>query len=385
MKFTSSGSYEKIDQSALGDRVVAAWSSRGHEDICWDTFLQETPLGEYRQSTIWAQAKSTEGWKPLRVVLTVDGEMVGGFQILWRQSWRGRIGYVSGGPVVLPGHPGLAEYATELLQKVARRERLRALAVQPPGLCKQMSARLAGSGFLLEVSADVNEATCVVDLRDGFEAVERRMSRETRRCAKLAVNRGVTIREGGRDDLQTFFELMLSTCRRQGAEPNPANVRYFLALWDAARPGGCVRLFFATYENQPLAGYVCIIFGQTVSLWKKGWTSTEGRRYPNDLITYEVLKWASSTGYQFCDFCSLDKRMAIAMLSGNPLSPEQERSRHMFNLRFGAGPRLLPEARVYLPNPLIRLAYRVIFHKKIRQAEENYRLADQAAKFVGRA
>src|ERR1019366_682020 len=163
MKFAPSCSYEKLDQSTLGDRVVAAWISRGREDTYWDTFLQETPLGQFQQSTIWAQAKDTEGWKPLRVVLTVDGEIVGGFQILWRGSWRGRSGYVSKGPVVLPDYPGLAEYATELLLKLARRERLRALVVQPPDLCKQLSARLAGNGFELDMLAKVNDVTWIID------------------------------------------------------------------------------------------------------------------------------------------------------------------------------------------------------------------------------
>jgi hypothetical protein len=63
--------------------------------------------------------------------------------------------------------------------------------------------------------------------------------------------------------------------------------------------------------------------------------------------------------------------MGIAMLNGEPLTAEQERSRYMFFARFGGSPRLQPEARVYFPNPLIRFAYRVFFYKKIQQAEKD--------------
>ena len=198
------------------------------------------------------------------------------------------------------------------------------------------------------------------------------------------MNRGVSIREGGRQDLDSFFELMLSTCRRQRVDPNPPDVRHLLALWDAVQSAGCIRLFFTEYDGKPLTGQICIAFGNTVVLWKKGWTCTESRRNPNDLSMYEALKWACQHGYHFIDFSAFDRRMAIAMLSGEPLSPEQEDSRHMFNARFGGRPLLLPRARVYFPNPLIRSAYRVFFYKSVRQADQDYKLGRELANKPGR-
>src|ERR1019366_266993 len=181
----------------------------------------------------------------------VEDEIVAGFQILWQSSWRGRMGYVSKGPVVLPGYSGLAEYATALLQKLARKERLRALVVQPPDSCIQTSETLAFSGFMPDLFAKVNHATWILELDDGFDAVEQRMSAVKRRVARQAVKLGVSIREGDRRDLGTFFELMLSTCRRLGVEPNPRDMSSLLALWDAGEPGGCILLFFAEYEAKP--------------------------------------------------------------------------------------------------------------------------------------
>jgi hypothetical protein len=374
MKLAPSGSYEKIHQIKLREGTAVAWISRGLVDNHWDKFLQESPLGQFQQSAIWSQTKNTEGWNPVRVVLTVDEELVGGFQMLWRSSWRGRIGYVSKGPVVLPGFPELAEFATDLLQQLTHSERLRGLVVQPPDLCKQMAANLAMRGFDFNMLVGVNEATCIVDLGDGFEGIEQRMSKWTRKKIRQALNRGIRIREGEKKDVKTFFELMLSTCRRQGVEPAPGDERTILALWDAAQPTQGIRLTFAEHEGKPLAGLVCILFGQTVSFWKKGWTSSDGRLHPNEPLMQEMLKWSSSRGYRFADFCALDKEMAVAMVSGEPLSPEQESSRHMFNVRLGGRPRLLPESKVYFPDPGIRLAYRVIYRKKMRQEEKVARL-----------
>jgi hypothetical protein len=362
--------YEKIGERTSGSGTTSAWMSRASEDASWDEFLQESPFGQFQQSTIWARTKSIEGWKPLRLVLTSDGAIAGGFQLLWRSSWWGTIGYVSKGPVVLPGWTGIAEYASELLQDMARREGLRGVVVQPPDACPGLSTYLADAGFRLNALVGVADATWIIDLRDGFEAVTHRMQTEARRRVRQAADRCVMVRQGGKQDLQMFFDLMLCTCRRQKVSPNPGSVRQLFALWDAAQPSGCLRLFFADYGSKTLAGSLCIAFGKTFTLWKKGWTSTESQRHPNELLAYEVLKWACLNGYEFADFSAFDKRMAITLIRGEALTQEQARTRYMFLVKFGGSPRLLPPARLYLPNSWMRGLHRIVFQKRIRREQD---------------
>jgi hypothetical protein len=66
--------------------------------------------------------------------------------------------------------------------------------------------------------------------------------------------------------------------------------------------------------------------------------------------------------------------MAIAILNGTPLTADQERSRHVFNVRLGGEPKLLPEAQIYFPNPVMRLVYGLVFSSKIRRAEKRAQL-----------
>ena len=379
MKFEPSCSFERIDQRVFEEGIITAWISSDAEDTCWDTFLHDIPLGQYQQSTIWARAKKVEGWKPLRVVFTSENIIVGGFQVLVRSSWWGKIGYISKGPVILPDRSTLSLYATETLRKIARKEGLWALIVQPPDQCTQMSAKLAAAGFLHNVLIDVIEATWIVDLRGGFEEVEKRMRQTSRNKVRQAIKKGLTYREG---EKQTSA-LSMSSCRQpvegRGVEPKPPDVQSFVALWDASRRARCTRVSLVEYEGKPIAGDVCIMFGQTFTIYKKGWDSFKGNPNPNDFLWYEELKWASSRGYQYCDFVGFDMQMAIAMLRGEPTSEEQRRSRYEFFIHFGGKPRLLPEARVYFPNPAIRLAYSVIFYKKIQRAKEKRRLVDQTS------
>ncbi len=356
VRFEPSCSYVKIHQATFKGETASAWLSSGLEDTCWDRFLQESPPGQFQQSTMWARAKKPGGWRPLRVVLTLEDEIVGGFQILRRLRWWGGIGYISKGPVIAADHPEMADYATELLRKVSRRQRLRALLVQPPDFCQQMEASLGNGGFVFGAPVDVIRSTLIFDLRDGVEAVELRIARQTRRKARQAVARGVHIREGSRQDIEAFFHLMLCSCRRQGVDPKPSEVKDLFALWDAARPSGCVRLIFAEYEGNPLAGMICITFGKTLTMWRRGWNGMEGERHPNELITCEALKLAAQNGFDFCDYMAFDEQIARAIQNGEPLSPEQERSLHCFISRFGGSPRFLPEPRMYFPNPFLQAA-----------------------------
>lgn len=362
VRFEPSCGYEKIHQAVFKGQTATAWVSRELGDPCWDRFLQECPLGQFQQSTMWARAKEPGGWRPLRVVLTLDDKIVGGFQILWRLRWWGAIGYLSKGPVVSAQHMEMADYTVELLRKVCRDKGLRALVVQPPDSCEQMAPRLMRCGCLSGVPVGVSMATWIFDLRDGLEAVELRMGRQTRRKVRQAVSRGVSIREGGRQDLESFFYLMLSTCKRQRVSPNPPDLQHLLALWDAARPSGCIRLIFAHYDGKPLSGLICITFGKTFTLWKRGWNGMEGARHPNELITSEALKMAVQNGYDYCDYAAFDERMARAVQKGCQLSPEQERSRNCFIMHFGGMPRLLPQALLYFPNPFLQSAFS-FFHK----------------------
>ena len=373
MKFKPVCKYERLSQNVLGGQTVTDWISTDSVDAFWDQFLELTSLGQFQQSAFWARVKAADGWAPIRILSTVGDDIISGFQILQRSHWLGRIGYVSKGPVVIPGFPGTAEYTLELLLRLTRREGIRALVIQPPDRCEQIPPLLVDRGLPPDVLAEVNGATWIIDLSEGADAVERRMCSQTRRKIKLAIKRNIKIREGERDDLGVFFELMLATCRRQGVQPIPAKLENMLALWDAAGPARRIRITLAECEGEPLAGLICILFGETINFWKKGWASSEGQRNPNELLMHEGLRWASVNGFKTADFCAFDSQIASTILKGGALTPEQEGSRHTFHMRLGGAPRILPRTSIYVPNPLCRVAYNVAFQRQIRCARKEYR------------
>ena len=107
--------YAPVCSRRINGRLAAAWSSAELEDSNWDDFLEATPLGHFQQSSLWARAKDIDGWRPLRTILTLDGQIAGGFQILTRHTRFGLIGYVSKGPVLIKEEDGLLDFMMELV------------------------------------------------------------------------------------------------------------------------------------------------------------------------------------------------------------------------------------------------------------------------------
>ena len=353
--------YRLIESSKTEEGLLSFWHSPGNSDASWDEFLMKTPMGQFQQSSMWAQVKEVEGWECLRVVATLKDQIVGGFQILWRNTRLGRIGYASKGPVVVRETQSLVELLVVLMCDQANKNKILGLIVQPPDDSQITSDILGHQHFTQSNPIDVIETTLLVDVSKGKDALDRGMNRKTRKNVRIANHSGVTIREGTEKDIDLFFNLMSATCKRQGVKPNPPTEAALHQLWLIFSKRNCLRVTLAEYNHELLAGSLNIIFGKKVNLWKKGWNFKHPDRHPNDFLYYEILHWACSNKFDHCDFIAFDRSMADALKKGAPFSDAQEKSRHIFNLRFGGVPKILPPARIWIANPLMRFGYENVF------------------------
>src|SRR5690242_12917165 len=89
-------------------------------DVDWDAFLLSTPLGQFQQSSAWARVKALENWRATRFIMTSEGAPVAGCQVLWKTKLGLRFGYISKGPVVLPGGRVDTTTAVGLIEHAAR-------------------------------------------------------------------------------------------------------------------------------------------------------------------------------------------------------------------------------------------------------------------------
>ena len=342
------GFIESEHDHPRGRISVVETSSTGLIDPSWDKFLQSVTEGQFQQSSAWARYKADQGWRCERHVFFQSDQIIGGFQILWRQSLFGSFGYVSKGPVFATSEESLKVHVTCRLKQTMQRLRLLAVIVQPPDQSSAVNEIMERHGFLPNRLFPVIEATLVNDLQPGMDTLLRRMRRSTRTQIRRGKQRGVVVRcTKDSKDVASFFRMMCASCKRHKETPNPGSQSKLESLMRAF-PAKQIRLTIASYLGKDLAGLLVIRFGQHCTGWKKGWSGQHPEVFANRVLNYESMCWAHHQGCKIWDSVAFDRVMAQGILHGNGLPQGNINKCHMFNLGFGGTPVLLPRSKIWI-------------------------------------
>lgn len=326
----------------------------------WDHLLQSHPLGQFQQSSLWAQVKATEGWTVHRCLQLRDLAPVGGWQMLYRSTRFGRIGYVSKGPVPDPSAPeDLAPSLSSLLH-TARRLRLRALIVHPPDDCTTHNTTFTTLGLVPEHCLGIAQTTLIIDLQQGIESIVSQYRASTRKNVKSALKKELTILEGGESEAPQFFELMQKAACRQGSHPNPGSVTKLKNLIRIFRSANCLRLTLVTHQDEFIAGFLLITFGRIASAWKKGWSGTQPKLHANELLRHDAIHWACQHGLHAFDAITISPSTAHFLIHGEPDHRLPDKNADTFKVGFGGRPKFLPPPWIWFRHPPLRWLYRAL-------------------------
>lgn len=327
---------------------------RDAEHPDWDAFLAHTPGGHHAQTSLWAQVKARLGWEAARVIVTQKGRIVAGAQMLIRPlPLVGAVGYVPRGPVCAGEAPELVEVVLRELHRLARSCHVRYLAVQPPNDGHAFVRRLPGWGFRPSATeAAQPTATVLLDLTKDLDVLLADMHARTRYNIGLGLRRGVVVRQGAEGDLPAFCRLLAATGQRQGFAPEPE--AYISGMYRILAPRGWIRLFIAEYRGEPVSAALAICFGDTVFYKRGAWSGLHGKHRPNEVMQWELVRWAKAQGYRAYDFEGIEPACARAVLRGEPIPEPLNGTVTSFKLGFGGRVALFPGVYDYVYNPFLR-------------------------------
>jgi len=148
-------------------------------DPSWDAFLAAAG-GEYPQTSMWAQVKSESSYQTWRVIARQGSKIVGGSQLLVRSLPIGAVGYMPLGPVLSCENSSLTRILVQQIRQLAKRERIRFLAVQAPWGSRTALAHLRERGFSEPSPELVPTASVLIDLSSDLRLIFSQMSATTR-------------------------------------------------------------------------------------------------------------------------------------------------------------------------------------------------------------
>lgn len=262
---------------------------------CWDELVLSLPLPHVLQSLVWGELKSRWGWEVHRLGWRRDGLWVAAAQVLVRRV-RGvpfPIGYVPKGPL-LRDRLSVADWH-EVLTDLERWASTRGLAFlkmdsDVPGSASGVSDCWRTRGWVPSIEQIQFPNTMHTGLVKDEDALLAGMHSKTRYNIRLAERRGVTIKEGGRGDIPTFYSLYAETARRAGFGIRTRE--YYEDAWSSLLRDGLATVLLAVREGRVLAGVIPVVYGP-VCYFLFGASASHGRRHmPAYLAQWASLKWA---------------------------------------------------------------------------------------------
>ncbi len=340
---------------------VEVLEGAGAADTWWDRFVVDAG-GRLSQTSAWAAARAPR-WSAARIVSTEseDGRSrpLGGAQIMThRFRALGRVGYVDGGPIVVPGplEQQVTRALCEHLADYAHHKRLRLLVVDPFEGSELVAPALAEAGFQPSRIKTGLPATVRVDLRRDVSEILGGMRTNTRRNIRRAEKAGVEVRIGTRDDIETVATLIESTSDRQHF--TAPDRHYLYELYDRLKPAGRCAVFLSEVEGVPVSAVFIIIRADTAVYKRGGWNGSHADKRPNELLHWHVIQWAKEHGLSWYDFDGIEPDIARRILAGEHVEGQGVTR---FKLGFGGEVFLLPGSVSYVPNRMLRYGYNHVF------------------------
>lgn len=265
-------------------------------------FLEGHERCNFQQSPEWARVK--DHWKN-EVILAEDknGKIIGSLSVLIRKMpIFGNLMYSSRGPVCDIHNKEVLKQLTDGAKELAKKYNAMALKIEPDIKSDDKEFREIVSSLGFKIKDDAKNFREEIQPRYVFrldikgkteDEIFKNFHSKTRYNVRLATKKGVTVKEGTKEDLKDFHRIMVETGARDGFIIRPLS--YFEKMYDELAPDH-MKVLMAYYNGEPISGVIPIMYGNKT--WYLYGASSNAHRnvMPNYLLQWEMIKLAISRG-----------------------------------------------------------------------------------------
>jgi lipid II:glycine glycyltransferase (peptidoglycan interpeptide bridge formation enzyme) len=356
--------------SLTGNYQVTISTQAHHAE--WDQFVENIPGGNHVQTSAWAMLKEMHSWQSVRVILSGNQGIAAGAQLLVKcLPVYGKIAYITHGPVIGTDVP--LQDVMHMIDVAMQAAGIDLLFMIPSHHQDAFVDHLHAIGLIPHNIPLTPRATTIINLEPDLETILQNMKSKTRYNIRYAERKGITVTDGGRDRLASFYEMLQKTGERNAFTPE--SLEYYEKMFDLFTDHSHLRLLFAEYENQPVSAVLLIAFGDTVVYKRGGWSGEHGNLRPNEALHWHAIQWAKANGFRYYDLEGISEDAAVAALAGEEIPDEALNSYSRFKLGFGGEVVILPKTYVYARNPFIRW-----FGQRVKVIESGLNLAKVLAR-----
>ena len=282
----------------------------------YQEFLESHEKGHYAQSLEWAKVKSD--WKNEIIIIRDEkGKIKASLSLLIRKLpyINYSIMYAPRGPVCNPDDEKSFKELIKKADELAKKYKSFMLKMDPDILVSNNEFKNMAKKYGFKIEEKIKDVNTLLQPRFVFrldlkgkteDDVFASFHSKTRYNIRLATKKGVTIREGKRENLQQFQDILETTGTRDGFYIR--NKEYFEKLYDSF-DSKHLKLVFADYQGKPIACVLNIFYGNK-EWYLYGGSLNEHRNVMSTyLLQWEMIKQAIERNmdcYDFRGVCATD-------------------------------------------------------------------------------
>jgi lipid II:glycine glycyltransferase (peptidoglycan interpeptide bridge formation enzyme) len=285
------------------------------DGAAWDAFVAGSPQPSHLQTTAWADIKRANGWRAARIATQAANQVVGALLLIRRApgvQWG--LGYIPRGPVGNTLDRDALAAFTERVRQSARRRRLAWVTIEPE-LGPESAETLRELGW--RPAGHIQpDSTRIIDLDRSTEEIWNDVHRKARQSVNKARRLGIRVVEADGDRLSDFYRIHKAMAERTHIIPRAESS--FRLMWDALRPRGMARLFFAEREEtgEAVATLLLVSCGKRVVDLYGGTTPEGDATRANYVLKWEAIEKCREAGIKQYDLWGLP-RAGIAQFKAN--------------------------------------------------------------------
>lgn len=271
-------------------------------------FLETNKKSHFLQSPEWAKVKTD--WKNEMIVVEENGEIKGTMSILLRKVpvFNRYIMYAPRGFVCDIHDKETLTKLTEKAKEIAKKYKAFIFRLDPDIPNEDEEFKKIAQEIGYKMKKNIKSIDQVIQPKYVFrlnltgkteDELLASFNQKTRYNIRLAIKKGVTVREGTREDLGIFYEIMKETGSRDNFFIRPLS--YFERLYDCMSPNH-VKLIIAEHEGNPIAAVMPIMYGNKVWYLYGGSSNQYRNLMPNYLLQFEMMKWGLENNCDIYDF-----------------------------------------------------------------------------------
>lgn len=279
------------------------------EKIELEKFLNKNPKTNFLQSPEWARIKKE--WKnEFIIVKNENGKIIGTMSVLLRKVpiFNRYIMYAPRGFVCDPHDREALKKLFDQAKQIAKKYNAFIFKLDPDISVKDETFTQILKELGIETKKNIKNIRQVIQPKYVFrlniknkteEEILKSFHEKTRYNIRLSARKGVTVREGLREDIKTFYEIMLKTGKRDGFFIRP--ISYFEKIYDEMGPKH-TKILLAEYEGKAIATVLPILYGNKVWYLYGGSINEHRNLMPTYLLQWEMIKWAVENKCDWYDF-----------------------------------------------------------------------------------